>query len=465
MLCGHATHAGSGYAPDAGAVQSPVSEGSGPLAARRATALRRLLLPGVLTNDSSLVRTGGPPSSAAPPQQRPTGLLARLGESARRLQMGAGGQAAAPSAAAGFSLPPLPHSAGAPGSATAGGAAAGSRRHLPRISEVGGGPPEPGIDGARGSPENGAAAAGTLGDATSASAPTPPPPGRPEPGQSGGGSRAVDGAAASKAPAEAAPAPMAPAQQPSASTSTWAMSGDPTEGALLTLAVKAGVTDLKATAAAHPRLGSVPFDSEYKFQATMHDVAADGDPAHDAGRGGADGRRRHRRFVFVKGAWDRLIARCATQACGDGVDDPFAPGEPIDREAWVAAATEYARHGLRVLALAQFEVPADTATLSVDDILGGEPRLQMNCVRGGVVLVAGASRRRRSRVRVDACTRARLLANAHWAASLRRRRRATALAPLERLLLGPPRRSWPLWTLRVQRLPLPSPSASSRASS
>ena len=102
-----------------------------------------------------------------------------------------------------------------------------------------------------------------------------------------------------------------------------------------------------------------------KFHATMHDVAVAGDP------------QQRRRVVLVKGAWDRLIARCATQAA---TDDAWGASEPIDREAWLAHASEYAKQGLRVLALAQMAVPDGTTAISVGDILGGEPRMQMNCL-------------------------------------------------------------------------------------
>ena len=50
----------------------------------------------------------------------------------------------------------------------------------------------------------------------------------------------------------------------------WTLVGDPTEGALLVLATKAGldVSDLRTH---HPRLAEVPFDSANKFMATAHD--------------------------------------------------------------------------------------------------------------------------------------------------------------------------------------------------
>ena len=73
-----------------------------------------------------------------------------------------------------------------------------------------------------------------------------------------------------------------------------ALIGDPTEGALIVLAEKGGV-GIDAARARYPRVAEVPFDSEYKFMATFHEMT-------DA-RGNAVVR------CFVKGAPDVLIDR------------------------------------------------------------------------------------------------------------------------------------------------------------
>ncbi len=51
--------------------------------------------------------------------------------------------------------------------------------------------------------------------------------------------------------------------------------GDPTEGALIVLAAKGGL-DIDATRRDFPRIAEVPFDSDYKFMATFHEMTADG---------------------------------------------------------------------------------------------------------------------------------------------------------------------------------------------
>ena len=119
----------------------------------------------------------------------------------------------------------------------------------------------------------------------------------------------------------------------------WQLVGDPTEGALLTLALKAGL-DPAALGAAMPRVDEIPFESEHRFMATLH---------HDhAGHA----------FVLLKGAPERVLALCV--AAGDG--------QPFDADAWQARMEEAARAGQRVLALARCDMPAGTTALSMGDI-------------------------------------------------------------------------------------------------
>ena len=63
-----------------------------------------------------------------------------------------------------------------------------------------------------------------------------------------------------------------------------AVVGDPTEGALYVLAQKGGV-DVRQFRENHPRIASVPFDSDYKFMATFHTMP---------------GRRRHARRTGLR---------------------------------------------------------------------------------------------------------------------------------------------------------------------
>ena len=109
--------------------------------------------------------------------------------------------------------------------------------------------------------------------------------------------------------------------------------GDPTEAALVVLAARLGV-DAEETRRAYPRLAEVPFDSEYKFMATFHEVTVDGSTSV---------------VELVKGAPDVVLARCS-QSGG-----PFSDAQvPIgDVRADIDAANErMGAQGLRVLAFA-----------------------------------------------------------------------------------------------------------------
>jgi magnesium-transporting ATPase (P-type) len=99
----------------------------------------------------------------------------------------------------------------------------------------------------------------------------------------------------------------------------WELVGDPTEGALLTLARKAGL-DLDDANHALPRRAELPFDSVRKRMTTVH-----------AGPEGP--------LAYVKGAPAAIVARTGIAAA--------------DRRTVLAAADALARDSLRVLAIAR----------------------------------------------------------------------------------------------------------------
>ncbi|MER6319806.1 HAD-IC family P-type ATPase [Streptomyces sp. NPDC001581] len=116
--------------------------------------------------------------------------------------------------------------------------------------------------------------------------------------------------------------------------------GDPTEGALLVLAHKAGL-DTDATRDALPRLATLPFDPEYKLMATFHSAAD------------ASGRQVVR--CFVKGAAPAVMARAATA---------LAAGETVPWDADLlrraeAASERMGGEGRRVMAAAGRDLDPD----------------------------------------------------------------------------------------------------------
>ncbi len=119
----------------------------------------------------------------------------------------------------------------------------------------------------------------------------------------------------------------------------WKVTGEPTEGALRTLAHKAGFK-----ADTHERHASIPFESANKFMATLNSRP--------------DGQRR----ILLKGAPDRLLDRCHKELGADGKP------EPLDRDFWEKHIEKLSGEGLRVLAAASRDVPDSHGGLAIEDL-------------------------------------------------------------------------------------------------
>ncbi|WP_336923367.1 cation-translocating P-type ATPase [Aquipuribacter sp. SD81] len=124
------------------------------------------------------------------------------------------------------------------------------------------------------------------------------------------------------------------------------LKGEPTEGALLVVGLKAGV-DADEVREAYPRVATVPFDSARKYMATFHVLTGE-----DSSRDGED-----EPVVLVKGAPDVVLPMCATWWGADGKEDLDDERREQVREA-VQALSE---QGRRVLAVASraMDAPAD----------------------------------------------------------------------------------------------------------
>jgi magnesium-transporting ATPase (P-type) len=121
----------------------------------------------------------------------------------------------------------------------------------------------------------------------------------------------------------------------------WVVRGEPTEGALLTLAHKA-----RFEAKDHTRLGVVPFESDNKFMASLNDCP-----------GGC-------RRILMKGAPDRLLDRCSHQL------DASGQVQPLDHDYWTAQLDALSSKGLRVLAAAFQDAP-EQLQLDIADLQAG----------------------------------------------------------------------------------------------
>jgi Ca2+-transporting ATPase len=117
----------------------------------------------------------------------------------------------------------------------------------------------------------------------------------------------------------------------------WRVEGDPTEGALLVAAEKAGL-DPQVLNEEQPRRHEIAFTSERRRMTTLHQTRAG-------------------LLAYSKGAVDVVLPDCTTWLRESGE----APLQPADREAIIASEREMASVGLRVLAIARKQ------TRSVDE--------------------------------------------------------------------------------------------------
>ncbi len=112
----------------------------------------------------------------------------------------------------------------------------------------------------------------------------------------------------------------------------WQLAGDPTEGALLALAMKAGLEPAELSRE-RPRTAVVPFESEHRYMATAHGA-----------------------MLYLKGAPERVLAMCRQQHTGG--ESHAAP----DVLYWQQAIDSQARAGRRVLALACKSLPSEPSS-------------------------------------------------------------------------------------------------------
>ncbi|MCG2582664.1 MAG: HAD-IC family P-type ATPase [Marinobacter sp.] len=124
------------------------------------------------------------------------------------------------------------------------------------------------------------------------------------------------------------------------------VAGDPMEGALKVFAHKAEF-DLEQSDQDWPRLDEIPFDTQYRFMATLN---------HD---------HHGHTLAYVKGAPERILEMCSCRVTTDG-----GTGE-LNRETWEHTIAELASGGLRVLALARKMVPSGQYSLAVEEVESG----------------------------------------------------------------------------------------------
>ncbi|MCC6300705.1 MAG: cation-translocating P-type ATPase [Anaerolineales bacterium] len=145
---------------------------------------------------------------------------------------------------------------------------------------------------------------------------------------------------------------------------TYRVVGDPTEGALLVAAVKAGAKHMQIREA-YPRENEVPFDSERKRMVTIHDVFAprpeDPSPFVDESRKSWD-------VIALKGAPDVALNLCTEYL---GMDNEPRKLDPESRERILAANDKMTKQALRVLGVAYRivqDVPDNPAQIIANEL-------------------------------------------------------------------------------------------------
>ena len=122
--------------------------------------------------------------------------------------------------------------------------------------------------------------------------------------------------------------------------------GDPTEAALIVAAQKAGLSEQELNGSL-PRIETIPFESEYRYMATLH--GTDDAP----------------KMIYIKGAVEVLLKKCA-QALNEA-------GEvaPLDKALVLRNAEAMAARGLRVLAFARRAMPPAHCSLEHEHVAAG----------------------------------------------------------------------------------------------
>ncbi len=121
----------------------------------------------------------------------------------------------------------------------------------------------------------------------------------------------------------------------------WTLTGAPTEGAMLTMAYKAGLREFKPE-----RIDSIPFESDHKYMATLNQVE-------------------DKKFIFMTGAPERVLEMCAKELSEKGARE-------LDKDSWEQKMEEAAAQGQRLLGVAYNEASDERSELDKEDCEGNK---------------------------------------------------------------------------------------------
>src|SRR4051812_20549688 len=140
----------------------------------------------------------------------------------------------------------------------------------------------------------------------------------------------------------------------------WMVEGDPTEGALLVAARKAGLSE--TFDARFSRVGEIPFSSERKLMSTLH----------------RDKERGDKQTVFTKGAPDVLLARCSSELVGENPVPLTAERRAAIEKANLALADE----ALRTLGVAIRRLTEDVRVSAGSEV---ESSVEQDLIFAGLI--------------------------------------------------------------------------------
>jgi len=118
----------------------------------------------------------------------------------------------------------------------------------------------------------------------------------------------------------------------------WRVNGDPTEGALIVSALKAGLQH-EEERQRYPQIGIIPFESDRGYMATLHRCGDE-------------------KYIFIKGAPEKVLELCVTCMERDG----------LRTEEILKISDRFASEGMRVLAMAYKRAPDDLSELRHEDV-------------------------------------------------------------------------------------------------
>lgn len=121
----------------------------------------------------------------------------------------------------------------------------------------------------------------------------------------------------------------------------YKVDGDPTEGALIVSAMKAQLS-VEEEKEKYQQMAIIPFESERGFMSTLH-------------------RHRGKKFIFAKGAPEKMFDMC----------DQSVVGNELDKKEISNIAADFAKDGLRVLAFAYKEAPNEMEELTHHGVESG----------------------------------------------------------------------------------------------